>query len=51
MATTALYGWEMTFKSAEKTIKRTSDIILVFVHWNLTKRGFRVVGIGDEVCC
>lgn len=49
MATDALFGWDLTFKTVEKDIKRKSDVIIAFIHWNLTKRGFRSIGIGDEV--
>nr|XP_032528657.1 proteasome inhibitor PI31 subunit [Danaus plexippus plexippus] len=48
MATEALFGWDLTFKTVEKDIKQKSDVIIAFIHWNLTKRGFRSIGIGDE---
>lgn len=49
MATDALFGWDLTFKTVEKEIKRKADVLIAFIHWNLTKRGFRNIGIGDEV--
>lgn len=49
MASDPLFGWDLTFKTVEKDIKRKSDIIVAFIHWNLIKRGFRNIGIGDEV--
>lgn len=49
MAADALFGWDLTFKTVEKDIKRKSDVLIAFIHWNLTKRGFRSIGIGDEV--
>lgn len=49
MATDLLFGWDLTFKTVERDIKRKSDIIIAFTHWNMIKRGFRSIGIGDEV--
>ncbi|XP_075976299.1 proteasome inhibitor PI31 subunit-like isoform X2 [Anticarsia gemmatalis] len=43
-----LFGWDLTFKTVEKDVKRKADVIVAFIHWNLTKRGFRSIGIGDE---
>lgn len=48
MAADLLFGWDLTFKTVERDIKRKSDVIIAFIHWNLTKRGFRSIGIGDE---
>ncbi|KAM3967479.1 LOW QUALITY PROTEIN: proteasome inhibitor 31 kDa [Aphomia sociella] len=48
MATDLLYGWDLTFKTIERDLKRKSDILVAFIHWNLMKRGFRSIGIGDE---
>lgn len=48
MATDPLFGWDLTFKTVEKDIKQKSDVIVSFIHWNLTKRGFRNIGVGDE---
>ncbi|XP_072940052.1 proteasome inhibitor PI31 subunit-like [Epargyreus clarus] len=48
MASNPLYGWDLTFKTVERDIKRKSDVLMAFVHWNLTKKGFRNVGVGDE---
>ncbi|GBP92458.1 hypothetical protein EVAR_99634_1 [Eumeta japonica] len=39
MATHPLYGWDLTFKTVEKDIKRKEDIIVAFLHWQLAKRG------------
>lgn len=49
MASDPLFGWDLTFKTVEKDIKRKSDIIVAFIHWNLIKTGFRNIGIGEEV--
>ncbi|XP_041972581.1 proteasome inhibitor PI31 subunit [Aricia agestis] len=49
MATDPLYGWELTYKSVENNVKDKSDIIIAFIHFNLLKRGFRCIGIGDEL--
>ncbi|XP_038208077.1 proteasome inhibitor PI31 subunit isoform X3 [Zerene cesonia] len=48
MASDPLFGWDLTFRTVEKDVKRKSDIIIAFIHWNLTKRGFRNIGVGDE---
>lgn len=48
MASDPLFGWDLTFKTVENLIKRKDDIIVAFIHWNLIKRGFRCIGIGDE---
>lgn len=49
MTDSSLFGLDTVFKTIEKDVKRKSDIIMAFVHWNLTKQGFRAIGIGDEV--
>ncbi|CAB3241082.1 unnamed protein product [Arctia plantaginis] len=48
MASDPLFGWDLTYKIVEKDIKRKADVIVAFIHWNLSKRGFRSIGIGDE---
>ncbi|CAH0727555.1 unnamed protein product, partial [Brenthis ino] len=48
MASDPLFGWDLTFKTVEKDVKQKTDVIVAFIHWNLIKRGFRNVGIGDE---
>ncbi|KAG7310426.1 hypothetical protein JYU34_003203 [Plutella xylostella] len=48
MSADPLFGWDLTFKTVERDIKRSSDVLVAFIHWNLTKRGFRTIGIGDE---
>lgn len=49
MSSDPLFGWDLTYKTVEKDIKQKSDVIVAFIHWNLMKRGFRNIGIGDEV--
>lgn len=49
MAADPLFGWDLTFKTVERDVRRKSDVIVAFIHWNLSKRGFRSIGIGDEV--
>ncbi|XP_073958027.1 proteasome inhibitor PI31 subunit-like isoform X2 [Choristoneura fumiferana] len=49
MAADPLYGWDLTFKTVERDIRRKSDVLIAFIHWNLSKRGFRTIGIGDEL--
>lgn len=48
MATDPLFGWDLTFKTVEKDINRKADVLIAFIHFNLVKRGFRSIGIGDE---
>ncbi|XP_004930028.1 proteasome inhibitor PI31 subunit [Bombyx mandarina] len=48
MASDPLFGWDLTFKTIERDIKKQSDIIIAFIHWNLTRRGFRSIGLSDE---
>ncbi|XP_023952033.2 proteasome inhibitor PI31 subunit isoform X2 [Bicyclus anynana] len=48
MSSDPLFGWDLTFKTIERDVKQKSDIVIAFIHWNLTKRGFRNIGIGDE---
>ncbi|XP_059051240.1 proteasome inhibitor PI31 subunit [Achroia grisella] len=43
-----LFGWDLTFKTIERDIRRKSDILVAFIHWNLIRRGFRSIGVGDE---
>lgn len=50
MATDPMYGWDLTFRTVQNDVKRKSDVLVAFIHWNLSKRGFRSIGIGDEVC-
>lgn len=45
-----LYGWDLLFKTVEGKIDKKSDILIVLVHFLLTKHyKFRCVGIGDDV--
>ncbi|KAJ0182321.1 hypothetical protein K1T71_001690 [Dendrolimus kikuchii] len=48
MALDPLFGWDLTFKTVEKDVTRKTDVIIAFIHFNLMKRGFRSIGIGDE---
>ncbi|XP_050682029.1 proteasome inhibitor PI31 subunit [Leptidea sinapis] len=48
MASDPLFGWDLTFKTVEKDIKRKADVIITFIHFNLIKRGFKSIGVGDE---
>lgn len=47
--TNALYGWDLLFKTVEKEVRNSADIIVAVVHWLLTKHSFRCLGIGDDV--
>ncbi|XP_026319953.1 proteasome inhibitor PI31 subunit [Hyposmocoma kahamanoa] len=48
MSNDPMFGWDLTFRTVEKDIKRKSDVLVAFIHWNLMKRGFRSIGVGDE---
>lgn len=43
-----MYGWESTFKTIQNNIKKKSDIIIAFIHWNLTRRGFLVIDTVED---
>ncbi|PSN43741.1 Proteasome inhibitor PI31 subunit [Blattella germanica] len=43
-----MYGWELTYKLAEKDIKKKEDVLVTLVHWYLIKHEFKCVGIGDS---
>lgn len=44
-----MFGWDLTYKLIEKEIKSESDVLIGVVHWCLISKGFRCVGIGDDV--
>lgn len=48
-STNALYGWDLLFRTVEKDVRNSADIIVAVVHWLLTKHSFRCLGIGDDV--
>ncbi|KAI5645020.1 PI31 proteasome regulator domain-containing protein [Phthorimaea operculella] len=48
MSSDPMFGWDLTFKTVEKDVNRKADVLIAFIHWNMTKRGFRTIGIGDE---
>lgn len=44
-----LFGFELILKTVEKDVKTKSDIIVILVHWFLTKNSnFRAIGTGDD---
>lgn len=44
-----MFGWELSYKLIENQIKTESDVLIGVVHWCLISKGFRCVGIGDDV--
>uniref|UniRef100_T1GIL4 Proteasome inhibitor PI31 subunit n=1 Tax=Megaselia scalaris TaxID=36166 RepID=T1GIL4_MEGSC len=43
------FGIDLLLKTVEKDVTRNTDIIVVMVHWFLTKNSsFRCIGIGDD---
>jgi len=45
----SFFGFELFQKLHHDDIRRKEDVIILFVHWCLTKSGFRCIGVGDEV--
>ncbi|XP_011687693.1 PREDICTED: proteasome inhibitor PI31 subunit isoform X2 [Wasmannia auropunctata] len=44
----SVFGFELFQKLYHDDIHKKEDVIILFVHWYLTKSGFRCIGIGDE---
>ncbi|XP_011875918.1 PREDICTED: proteasome inhibitor PI31 subunit [Vollenhovia emeryi] len=44
----SVFGFELFQKLYHDDIGKKEDVIILFVHWYLTKAGFRCIGIGDE---
>ncbi|KAE8748493.1 hypothetical protein FOCC_FOCC004789 [Frankliniella occidentalis] len=42
------FGLELSFRTVSEAVKRKDDVLVVIVHWFLTKFGFRCVGLGDD---
>lgn len=49
MTDTNMFGFEALHKVHCKEINKKQDVIILLIHWYLTKCGFRCIGIGDEV--
>lgn len=45
------FGLELCFKTVVDAVIRKDDVLVVIVHWFLTKFGFRCIGTGDNVSC
>ena len=45
---TSTFGFELFQKLHHDEIHKKEDVIILFIHWFLTKCGFRCIGIGDE---
>uniref|UniRef100_A0A182JA66 Proteasome inhibitor PI31 subunit n=1 Tax=Anopheles atroparvus TaxID=41427 RepID=A0A182JA66_ANOAO len=48
MAESDLYGLAMLWELEKGHVGTKSDLLMVFVHWYLTKNNFRNVGVGDD---
>ncbi|KAL6425235.1 hypothetical protein ACFW04_009465 [Cataglyphis niger] len=48
MTDTNMFGFEALHKVHCKEINKKQDVIILLIHWYLTKCGFRCIGIGDE---
>ncbi|XP_029666053.1 proteasome inhibitor PI31 subunit isoform X2 [Formica exsecta] len=46
--TTNTFGFEALYKIYCKEINKKQDVIILLIHWYLTRCGFRCIGIGDE---
>uniref|UniRef100_A0A2M4APS3 Proteasome inhibitor PI31 subunit n=1 Tax=Anopheles triannulatus TaxID=58253 RepID=A0A2M4APS3_9DIPT len=42
------YGFETLWKLMENSVESKSEVLILFVHWYLTKNGFLNVGVGDD---
>ncbi|KAK3931147.1 Proteasome inhibitor PI31 subunit [Frankliniella fusca] len=42
------FGLELGFRTVSEAVKRKDDVIVVIVHWFLTRHGFRCIGLGDD---
>ncbi|ETN66315.1 hypothetical protein AND_001949 [Anopheles darlingi] len=42
------YGFDTLWKLMENSIESKSEVLILFVHWYLTKNGFLNVGVGDD---
>ncbi|XP_052860553.1 proteasome inhibitor PI31 subunit [Anopheles cruzii] len=48
MSESNFYGFETLWKLVGSTVETKSEVLIVFVHWFLTKHGFLCVGVGDD---
>ncbi|XP_012056773.1 PREDICTED: proteasome inhibitor PI31 subunit [Atta cephalotes] len=46
--TNNVFGFELFQKLYHDDIHKKEDVIILFMHWYLTKSGFRCIGIGDD---
>ncbi|KAG5321905.1 PSMF1 inhibitor, partial [Pseudoatta argentina] len=46
--TNNVFGFELFQKLYHDDIHKKEDVIILFIHWYLTKSGFRCIGIGDD---
>ncbi|KAF6207739.1 hypothetical protein GE061_016187 [Apolygus lucorum] len=45
---TDLLGWEPMYRVSENDLKKKEDVLLLVIHYILTKNGYRCVGLGDD---
>jgi len=41
-------GLETLFAASKNDLKTPEDVLVLFIHWNLHKEGFRCTGVGEE---
>lgn len=42
------FGLELSFRTVSEAVRRKDDVLVVIIHWFLTKSGFRCIGVGDD---
>lgn len=43
------FGFELLNKVFGDQVTKKEDVLILFVHWNFVKNGFKCLGIGDSV--
>ncbi|KAL1139625.1 hypothetical protein AAG570_006605 [Ranatra chinensis] len=43
-----LFGWDLIYRVTEPDINKKEDVLLLLVHFQLIKNGYRCIGLGDE---
>lgn len=45
---TALFGWDLLYKSVEEDVKNNQDILVCLAHLVLVTNGFKCIGLGES---